>query len=369
MTPELLAMLLDSILFNRLVIWVGAGLSVSGSSSVPSAAALASQAVARYRTRSSAALPADAATNLESLTRHFHSRRELASTFLAYLVDSGPFMRPPNAGHFALADFLGCGAVEAAITTNIDFLVEAAALELGEPQLEAALDSDEATRPHEHHPFLKLHGCGQRDKVNTIWCADQLADEPIKSRALGFRAWLAANLKNKDLVFVGFWSDWAYLKEPLDACLSVAEARSVTLVSPDSALMLEEKAPALWKWAQGSGRFHHEQVDGGTFLDELRKHFGLEFRRQLLLRGQGAAASLFGVPASVGEDAAALSSLTSKELFALRRDACGVSEREMPRVKSVSDQMELLGALHLRLLASGARLREPNTRSAQSDFG
>ncbi|MEE8161388.1 MAG: hypothetical protein V3T61_07100, partial [Acidobacteriota bacterium] len=51
---------------------------------------------------------------------------------LIAFVPWGAFIRNPNEGHFAVADFLCCGGFEAVVTTNYDTHIEAGLQKLGE---------------------------------------------------------------------------------------------------------------------------------------------------------------------------------------------------------------------------------------------
>jgi hypothetical protein len=50
------------------------------------------------------------------------------------------------------------------------------------------------------------------------------------------------NLPGKDLLVVGFWTDWGYLNDVIAKALAVHGFGSVTVVDPQSAAALETKA-------------------------------------------------------------------------------------------------------------------------------
>jgi hypothetical protein len=178
-------------------------------SNLPSAKDLALHCAQEYESKTGTTLPNDVKEDLEKLAEYFAARDQLYSTFISKLVPRRRFIRDPNGGHLATADFIASGVVECVISTNFDFLIEEAARSLGEPFYVADIDGDEANIVRERRPHLKIHGCLVRDDRNTLWCMSQLAKTPMKERHAQFKAWLAANLRERDLVFVGFWSDWA----------------------------------------------------------------------------------------------------------------------------------------------------------------
>src|SRR5581483_288517 len=176
MDAALLNRLVASIQQGRVVVFCGAGLSMSAPSEVPSAAKLTQQIIEEYNSRGLPPLPAAALTNLETLSHHLFVGG-YQSIFVRDLVKWRPFRRNPNVSHSAVADFLTAGAARFGATTNYDELVELAAMELGEDSFEAAVDANGANLNHGHRTYLKLHGC-VRDKDHTLWCHDQLTGGP-----------------------------------------------------------------------------------------------------------------------------------------------------------------------------------------------
>jgi hypothetical protein len=243
-------------------------------SGVPSAPALAAQCAAAYETISGIELPERLHWDIEALADYFAERNQLQSIFLNRVIrsaDLGAFFRNPNLGHEAIGDFLGCGAIELNISTNVDDLTERASELLGEPKANIAIDRAEAARPWNHKPHVKLHGCFRRDIADTLWCSRQLQMNPFQTRIQEFREWLPGILLERDLVFVGFWSDWAYLNQVLEGVLSNTQAGRIVLVNPTDPDLLQEKAPGLWALAHTEGtEFIHVRQSGDVFLDELR---------------------------------------------------------------------------------------------------
>src|SRR6266567_2520267 len=272
---------------------------------------------------------------------------------LIRLVEWHPFRHLPNAGHEAIADFLACRALEFGVTTNYDFLTEAAATDLGEPNFQNAIHADELIERRDHNPYLKIHGCCVKDDLRTVWCLPQVAsDATIKARVESFRDWLSVNLKGKDVLLVGFWSDWGYLNLLLEGIVSPIQANRIVLVDLDTAANLAKKAPNLWKWAnKATVQFNQVQESGADFLAELRKRFGLTYFNELFNQS---------IPTYMGMGIAApvafpnISNLSAKELCDLRRDSDGLPCSAVPRKKRPEPTMGEVGAHHLAFAALAA---------------
>jgi len=305
-------------------------------SAVPSAASLAFDLCQKYEKYGD--LPA--ALNrydLEGVARLIYSNNH-SPLLLTKMVDWSPFRRGPNAGHDAVADFLGCGAIEFGVTTNYDVLVENSAAAIGEPDFRAAVDGVEAEEARAHRPYVKAHGCCVLNRQQTVWFREQLVSDPeIANNHQRTRAWLHARLHNRDLLFVGFWSDWAYLNDIL-ADLLDGISPTVILVDPQDAATLEMKAPRLWAWAKSSARFEHVPESGADFLDELRRRFSLHFLNEMMRLG--------------GVERFAMTT-TTPNAVALRRDACGNPVGTPLRSKRPDERMELLALAHHEIRAKG----------------
>ncbi len=272
----------------------GAGLSRAAPSKLPSSAELAHDAAAKYEVESPGALPPEARHDLEKLTHFFFERGLLTLTFLHRLVDWSRFRRPANAGHEALADLFAGRAIDLLLTTNVDFLLEDASTTIG-GDLRSALNVTEAGLPGTR-PFVKLHGCYVRQLPATLWCHAQLEEPDARRHLDEMGRWLETRLRGRDLLLLGFWTDWGYLNSALETCVSAAEPASVTLVALDDEATLKAKAPSLWEWASRRPNFKPVSMDAAEFLVELRRQFGLLFRRLLLETGRATAASHYGIP-------------------------------------------------------------------------
>ena len=328
---------------------------MSSPSSVPGARVLAQQTAEKYRLETGESVPPGAESDLDEQVSFFLARNQF-DYFVTHLVDWGPFTRDPNDGHRALADFLGCRAVSVGATTNFDELVEQSAHELGEAKPYSALDAEEAATYRPHATFAKIHGCGARDPLQTLWTEGQLANADRSARLDRLATWMAANLIGKDIVFVGFWTDWSYLQAALKTCISRTAPPLVVLVSPDDRDTLRTKAPDLWDWATGCTDFEHLQEDGATFLDGLRGAFGERFQEQLLTLGADLARELF---ADLPSPPPIPAGRSPEDLFAIRRDSEGAPPDTMPRKLKPTDDMTAVGAAHLILLGKGAAAAGP----------
>lgn len=344
--------LLASIEANRLVILIGAGLSMAPPSQLPSAAAVAADCFDRYTAGANPNLDPALRENLEALAEYFFARNTLETVFISRLVPWQRFVRPPNAGHAALADFLTTRVVAAALSSNYDILVEQAAWNYG-ARLTGALDGDEANvHAASHSPLLKFHGCAIRDPKATVWTKLQLNQGALSDRIEKSRTWMQSILREKDLLVVGFWSDWSYLNEILGNALSNVSPLSVTLVDPSTSADLEAKAPALWTLAHKPGvTFSHVQASGHTVLDELRRAFSLRFLRLVLRAGVAPLQSETEAPCQ--PEWLEPPDLDAESLYDLRRDAEGVPAGS-PATRREPDNNELLGFFHLLLRRAGA---------------
>jgi hypothetical protein len=120
---------LDALHADRLAVLCGAGLSMASPSNLPSAAQLASEAKRKYDSTSGATrdpLP----PGIEEQAEFFFQRDELGTIYLRTLIDAHTFAGPPNPCHTAVADLLLVHAIQTAVSTNVDTLIEAAGVSL-----------------------------------------------------------------------------------------------------------------------------------------------------------------------------------------------------------------------------------------------
>lgn len=206
--------------------------------------------------------------DLEAFAEHFAANSSLKSIFIDSIVPWKEFMRVPNAGHAAIADFLVCRAIKAAISTNYDALIERRTWDAGAADFQSALEGDEAQVCSQYSPLLKPHGC------STIWARSQLHDDEVARHLHKSKIWMDANQRERDLLIIGFWTDWRYLNKIIGDALTDVAPASITLVDLSLPEVLKEKAPTLWDIAHAGGViFEHVQRSGATFLEELRTAF------------------------------------------------------------------------------------------------
>lgn len=337
---------------GRLVVVCGAGLSMAAPSNLPPAWRVAEACFDKYAVETDPACDPGMRHNLEALAQHFVDLHTLETVFIESLVPWKDFVRPPNAGHAAVADFLVTRAATAALSANYDILIERYAVENGF-DFQQSLDGDEATiRSRTQAPLLKFHGCATRDRLATVWAPSQLTESPIADRIAKSKAWMAANLRQKDLLVVGFWSDWAYLNTVLGTVLDSLAPLSVTVIDKADATKLQAKAPELWALAHGAGVvFTHVQESGADALDELRKEFSRNYLRGVYASGRVA----FEASSGTACEPAWLDApdFDNEILYGLRRDAEGVPAGE-PATRSTPSGCEVVGVFHLLLKQAGA---------------
>ena len=359
MNDETISRLLRSIHSDNLIIFCGAGLSMAPPSNVPSAAELTDKCIQRDKNNTGKSLPDQATKDLESMAKYFLDEDQFYKYFLSNLIQWEDFKGAPNAGHLAIVDFLYTGAFEFAVSTNPDILIENAASSIGALDFTPVVLKEEIYKSQENHgKLIKIHGCCNRDPKNTLWCKHQLTDgEPLKERIDTFRAWLESAIPEKDILIVGFWSDWRYLNETLYQCLGDIEPQSVYLVDPESLENLKEKAPELSEWANGRNvRFEHIRESGADTLEELRLAFSEIFLNDIFQMGLNAYKAYTETPYE--KETNLPPNVTVDSLFKLRQDYCGVPRNKFPRMKKPDEYKELIGGLHLLLLEKGAILSD-----------
>lgn len=337
---------------GRLVIVCGAGLSMAEPSNLPAAWRVAEACFDQYRLAIDPNADEAMRHDLEALAQHFADQATLQSVFIESLVPWSDFVRPPNRGHAAVADFLVTKAAVASLSANYDVLIERCAIENGF-DFQASLDGDDATvRANSQSPLLKFHGCATKDRAATVWTASQLDEPPIAERIAKSKTWMAANLRQKDLLVVGFWSDWTYLNNLLGNVLDGLSPLSVTVIDLAPTQALQEKAPDLWALAHGPGvTFEHVQQSGAEALDELRKAFSQNYLRMMLAAGRATFEEMTGAvcPTALLD----VDEFDTETLYALRRDAEGVPVTK-PATQSRPVNCDILGAFHLLLRQAGA---------------
>jgi hypothetical protein len=337
---------------GRLVIVCGAGLSMAPPSNLPAAWRVAESCFDKYRSTVDPDCDVGMRNDLERFAQHFADQHTLESVFIESLVPWNDFVRPPNQGHAAVADFLVTRVASAALSANYDPLIERSAIDNGF-DFQNSLDGEEATvRMRTQSPLLKFHGCATRDRPSTVWTATQLDEPRIAQRIAKTKEWLTANLRQKDLLVVGFWTDWDYLNRVLGTVLEGIAPLSVTVVDPAGLEVLRTKAPQLWELAHGQNvNFLHVQESGAQALEELRKSFSANYLKAVLEAGR----AVFEQWAEAACDPRWLeiADFDTETLYGLRRDAEGVPSGR-PATLARPTACEALGAFHLMLRRAGA---------------
>jgi hypothetical protein len=274
--------LLGSIQAHNLVLLCGAGLSIPSPSNLMSAVAVSRACYDLYQAISP--LPANMRDAIDQIAGHFHGLHQFESVFINGLVPWRELTGEPNEGHAAVSDLLICRAIEAALSANFDLMIEQWGMNR-KIDMRGALDGQEAIAfQHETNPLLKFHGCMTRERSRTLWTQAQLAEPTIAQRVEACADWMRLLLPGKDLVVVGFWTDWGYLNQVLESALNTVAFNSVTVIDPAPSAELQAKAPALWAALNpGNIPFQHFQDSGADALAQLRVAFSKVWLRRFFL--------------------------------------------------------------------------------------
>ena len=322
-------------------------------SNIPSAWTVAQQAKAKYDGMFGAAQP-PLSQNIEEQADHFHALGQLGSMYLSRLLDHNTFSAPPNPGHYAIADFLLTQSMTLALSTNVDALIENAGDKLFGAVVTATTRDDAAALYPDKAPLLKIHGCWKADFRNTIWAPTQLSDAPVKTRIKQCADWATQQLVNRDLIIVGYFTDWDYLNELFEECLGAAQPSNVIVVDLNTEVNLREKAPKLFLVGENaSGGFYHVQASGADFLTELRKQWSMTFVRRVFTAGNTQLADN-GDPRA--DDAhCEPPEAPVEDLWAMRKDMEGAGPNDPCKMSEPHDDPNL-GVAHVVLRAAGAQL-------------
>jgi hypothetical protein len=159
-------------------------------------------------------------------------------------------------------------------------------------------------------------------------------------------------LPGKDLLLVGFWTDWGYLNEVLANAIKLQGINSITVVDPLSDAELQTKAPLLWDTLNTAGvPFNHIRASGGLALEELRTEFSRIWARKFFL---------LAVPFLTAEGYAYDPALidpngwSCDELYNLRRDAEGLPFDGAAIRKEPAPEAASAAFVHFLLVRAGA---------------
>jgi hypothetical protein len=342
---------LQNLLTGRLAVLAGAGLSMAPPSSLPNAWTLAKKAKRKYDAQFAGVVPPLPAL-IEEQAEFFFQKGQLGSVYLTEYIDHSAFAGAPNPGHFAVADLLLAGAFRMVITTNVDPLIEAAGLNM-QGQVFMGIDGNYLARaPASTAPLLKIHGCWVTDKFNTVWAPSQLAASPVRERIEQSATWLQANLLNKDLVVVGYSTDWDYLNAVLERALGAVAPSTVLIVDPSSTADFVAKAPQLAMLAgRSTTGASHLQASGADFLEALRRSYSEAFVRVALAQGAVEFEMITGSPPNPVHLMAPTTDIDS--LWRMRRDLLGCGPQDPARDRDPPDE-PVVGLTILELRAAGA---------------
>ena len=341
---------IDALTSERLALLCGAGLSMAAPSSIPSAAQLAASAKEKYEANFGSERP-PLPESIDEQTQFFFDRNELSTVYLRAYVDPDAFSSKPNRGHYAVADLLLVRGVLTAISTNVDTLIEVSGTMLN-GQIAVGVTKDEVAQvPQDKSPLLKIHGCWSR-REGTIWATGQICQEPFGTRLRECSKWLEVRLLDRDLLIVGYSSDWNYLNKVLEYAIGAVSPTRVIVVDPCERETFAQKAPMLYELGQrASTEFCHVRCSGDDFLDRLRVTFSRMFVRRVLRSGRDAYVEWAGK-----EPEADWLEPTSDEadvLWHTRRDLEGCRPNE-PATMRVPPDEPVVGLTMLQLRARGA---------------
>lgn len=326
----------------------GAGLSIPSPSDLVSAVEISKRCYDRWAATET--LDPILRNDIDRLSGYFHARGNFR-VFIG-LVPWNDLVGTPNKGHAAIADLLITRGALATLSANFDTMIERWA-ESRKVAMRGALNGQEAAEfATKTSPLVKFHGCLYRDQENTLWTKAQLMEAPIQTRVETCSEWMKLNLPGKDLVVVGFWTDWGYLDDVLAEAYATGGARSVTVIDPSPTTFLETKAPKLWeKLTSMSQVFKHVQASGDDALDQLRTAFSKSWARKFYALGQPLVLNNGGtIPTAATHD-----TLTGEELYNLRQDAQGVPYNRAATWKAPEQNASQAAFIHMKLLDAGAR--------------
>lgn|ERR1700683_34604 len=348
--PPILNRLLGSVEADNLAVLCGAGLSMPSPSNLLSAVEVSRACYDQWHHTEQ--LATNLREDIDALAGHFYSAGTFKSVFIRRLVPWDDLVGEPNKGHAAVADLLVCRAAHAALSANFDPLIEQWSHRL-KVAMEGALTGIEAVQFAEKtSPLVKFHGCSQRGRADTLWTQSQLGEADVHARVASCSEWMNLHLPGKDILIVGFWTDWRYLNDVLANAFAVQNASSVTVVDILPQTELQSKAPVLWqKLTHAGGPFSHIQASGTDALEELRTEFSRVWARKFFRLAEQFVQAAGGVynPATV-----APTRWTCAELYDLRRDAEGVPYDHAARCKEPPPEAAAAAYAHVLLTEAGA---------------
>ena len=319
-------------------------------SSIPSAAQLAEKAKAKYDATYGAER-APLPESIEDQAQFFFKKGELATVYLRTYIDQDAFSAQPNSGHMSIADLMLIQGIMTTVSTNVDTLIETSGnMLLG--HIGKGINRVGVQRlPQTKSPLLKVHGCWDEPE-HTIWTSAQILVDPAKTRIEECGQWLESRLADRDLLIVGYWSDWDYLNDVLTTALGSVNPSRVIVVDPCDSAKFENKAPALYDLGQRAREeFCHVPCSGDNFLESLRVTFSKTFVRRALHLGKDEYERKYGAE----PDATWLEPQTDDPhlLWQTRRDLEGCKPNQPAKRLNPEDE-PLVGLTLLQLQKQGA---------------
>jgi hypothetical protein len=184
-----------------------------------------------------------------------------------------------------------------------------------------------------------------------LWTRSQLPEQEIEQRIASCVRWMNLTLPGKDLLIVGFWSDWRYLNDVLAQTISITGIGSVTVVDPATTAQLQVKAPALWdRLTSTAAPFQHVQASGVDALDELRLAFSKVWARKFFRLGKPVIESAGGIYPVAIESLA----WQREDIYNLRRDAEGVPYNRAAQKKEPGPEAAQAAVAHILLIQANA---------------
>ena len=161
-------------------------------------------------------------------------------------------------------------------------------------------------------------------------------------------------MPGKDLLVVGFWTDWGYLNGVLANALNMTAFGSVTVVDPATSAALQAKAPALWATLNpGNIRFQHFQASGAEALAEMRVRVLESVAKEVFRPCRALAHSRKQALSS------SRSCTDCDDLYNSRRDAEGIPYSRAARTKTPAAVSAQAAFVHHLLLHAGAAHEGP----------
>jgi hypothetical protein len=344
--------LLGSVEANRLVLLCGAGLSMPPPSNLMSAVRVSRACYDKYKPILE--LPAPMRDGIDKLAGYFHASGEFHGLFIGSLVPWNDLVGEPNAGHAAVSDLLISRAADAVLSANFDPLIEQWA-SCRKIAMQGALSGQEAMEfKKDANPLVKFHGCMVRGRKETLWTDAQLADPEIDKRVKACADWMKLELPGKDLLAIGFWTDWGYLNDVFAAALSTMNFTSVTVVDPETSANLQTKAPTLWNTlTTGTAVFRHIQASGADALEEFRVAFSKTWLKKFYALGEPLLAAAGRPYAAIDPD------MEVHDLYDCRRDCEGVPYSRAAQMREPASSAAQASFFHHLLLQAGATREGP----------